>query len=190
MRENSRKTVTVKCHFCNNDVKKFKNEYDRKIRKGTKFYCNLSCASKDNPILVENAKLVKENPYESYKRLISSPNFKFKTKDELSPFRIYLNKVKQRLKSFHSDKELTIDEIYLKEVWDGQNGICPYTNLKMELRDYSNPSIPTSASLDRIDSSKGYIRGNIEFVCMSINFAKNDFSKDEIVKFIKQIKES
>jgi hypothetical protein len=45
------------------------------------------------------------------------------------------------------------------------------------------------ASLDRIDSSKGYIEGNIEFVCLAINYAKNGFSKEETQNFIKMIKE-
>jgi hypothetical protein len=47
---------------------------------------------------------------------------------------------------------------------------------------------PTKASLDRIDPNKGYIIGNVEFVCYCINVMKNDFTKEEMIKFINQIK--
>jgi hypothetical protein len=47
---------------------------------------------------------------------------------------------------------------------------------------------PRQPSLDRIDSSKGYIEGNVEFVCVSINYAKNGFSKQQMIDFIKEIK--
>ena len=43
------------------------------------------------------------------------------------------------------------------------------------------------ASLDRIDSSKGYFKNNIEFVCMAINFTKRDRTKEEMKSFIKEI---
>lgn len=42
------------------------------------------------------------------------------------------------------------------------------------------------ASLDRIDSSKGYIEGNVEFVCSAINLAKNNFSKEAMVSFLQE----
>lgn len=36
------------------------------------------------------------------------------------------------------------------------------------------PNNLRSVSIDRIDNSKGYIRGNIQLVCRFINFAKNN----------------
>lgn len=45
------------------------------------------------------------------------------------------------------------------------------------------------ASLDRIDSSKGYIKGNVEFVCYAINLAKNSFTRDEMKEFLKEVVE-
>ena len=44
------------------------------------------------------------------------------------------------------------------------------------------------ASLDRIDTTKGYLKGNVEFVCQGINFAKHDYSKSEVMTFIRKIK--
>lgn len=47
---------------------------------------------------------------------------------------------------------------------------------------------PTKASLDRIDPNKGYIIGNVEFVCYCINVMKNDFTKEQMIDFINNIK--
>ena len=46
---------------------------------------------------------------------------------------------------------------------------------------------PTKLSLDRIDPSIGYIKGNVEFVCYCVNVMKNDFSKDQMLHFVKLI---
>lgn len=43
------------------------------------------------------------------------------------------------------------------------------------------------ASLDRIDSSKGYVKGNVEFVCLLINMAKNSYSKKEVSSFFEEM---
>jgi hypothetical protein len=60
-------------------------------------------------------------------------------------------------------------------------------NIKKLVKEYRKLHSLTRASLDRIDSSKGYIKGNVEFVCLAINFAKNDFKKEEMKSFIKEI---
>ena len=39
------------------------------------------------------------------------------------------------------------------------------------------------ASVDRIDNHKGYVPGNIQFVCMIANFAKNVFSESDLLMF-------
>lgn len=73
---------------------------------------------------------------------------------------------------------------YLKQLWDSQHGICPYTGFDMELIGNSL----NQASLDRIDSTKGYIKGNVEFVCLFINLAKNKFPKEDVQEFIERLK--
>ena len=170
------------------EVKKFKKEYDRRIRDGkNKFYCNISCASKANPSLVENARIKKENPREAY--LLMHKYYKPRKKDELSPFRSYLRKMKQRIKSFCGHRNCDISAQDLKDVWDKQKGICPYTGIEMKLKEYTGPSCPYNGSIDRIDSSKNYSKDNIEYVCLSVNYAKNEFSKDEMLKFFQSVKQ-
>ena len=44
-----------------------------------------------------------------------------------------------------------------------------------------------TASLDRIDSSKGYILGNIQLVHRDVNRIKSDFEQDYFIKICKLI---
>ena len=44
-----------------------------------------------------------------------------------------------------------------------------------------------TASLDRIDSTKGYVPGNIQWVHKDINRIKNKFSMDELLSYVKKI---
>jgi len=47
---------------------------------------------------------------------------------------------------------------------------------------------PDRASLDRIDSSKGYVKGNIQFVSLIAQYAKNDWNGDVIFEFANAVK--
>ena len=187
-----KKFVEVTCNTCSKTFNKELKEYKRKTKIGkTKFYCNLSCAAKDNESLKENALYAKEHPEEIRNKLINSPNFKLKTNDEFSSFRYFINKsrAKERVDKY-GDSDLTPE--YLKELWEKQRGVCPYTSLNMELcentQDYHIKGKPNKASLDRIDSSKGYIKGNVEFVCLAVNYAKNGFTKEEMINFFNLVR--
>ena len=161
MRANAKKYVYINCEKCGNSIHKEKKEYDRRRKHGKNvFYCSLACHCKS-----------------SIGRL-----------DEYSPFRNYVSNSRFVAKTKKISFNLTNE--YLKKLWESQNGICPYTHLKMELSDTKMRRIfsPIAASLDRIVPEKGYIEGNVEFVCLSINYSKNVFSKEQIISFISEIK--
>lgn len=78
-----------------------------------------------------------------------------------------------------------------KEQWDSQKGICPYTGWQLKnMASFTNrlPKTPDRASLDRIDSKKGYIKGNIQFVALIVQLAKNDWDEKVIYEFAEAIK--
>jgi hypothetical protein len=113
-------------------------------------------------------------------------------RDEFSPFKYYVNKSRsaERIK-WYGQPNITVE--YLKSLWDKQDGKCPYTGLKMDLprttRDHDiKVGNPYKASLDRIDSDKGYVEGNVEFVCYAINLAKNHLSREQMLDFVARIK--
>ena len=82
---------------------------------------------------------------------------------------------------------LTLEDI--KNQWDEQNGICPYTNFNLKLyKPKETCEYHLRASLDRIDSSKGYVKGNIEFISLPINYLKSDqLSKNEVFELLTRI---
>jgi hypothetical protein len=174
--------VKVKCKHCGNEIQKIKAEYERRIKKkAVGFFCNLKCSG-----LYFNAKHL--DKYKgNYSHLIGHQNNRL---DQYSPFKYHANKARSRSKQKGYQTDLTIE--YLKQIWDKQNGTCPYTNIKMEIsrtsQDEDIKKTPTKASLDRIDPNIGYVKGNVEFVCYCINVMKNDFTKYQMIDFINQIK--
>lgn len=103
-----------------------------------------------------------------------------------------------RMKGGRRKLEVTINRQYLATLWQSQGGCCAYTNQPMIL-----PSIHKAgnekgrrfryapednelmkASLDRIDSSKGYVPGNVHFVCRAVNYLKSTASHEQVVELL------
>jgi len=77
---------------------------------------------------------------------------------------------------------------HLLDVWNNQKGICPYSGVNLVLPSYSNKNNQIYvASLDRIDSSKKYSKGNIQFVSASLNYMKGQMTHDETIVLCKII---
>ena len=58
----------------------------------------------------------------------------------------------------------------------------------MDLRFQSKNSIRDgTASLDRIDSSRGYVIDNIQWVHKDINWLKNDWSQKEFIELCSRV---
>ncbi len=77
---------------------------------------------------------------------------------------------------------------YLMSIWDAQQGRCALSNIPLTL-EVNTRNINTQASLDRIDSSIGYVQGNVQFVSCALNYAKSNKSDDSIRDLIALIKE-
>ena len=62
---------------------------------------------------------------------------------------------------------------------------CPY--LGCELNYQSDDKADNVASLDRIDSSKGYIEGNVQIISSLANKMKNDANRDNLIEFARSV---
>ena len=82
--------------------------------------------------------------------------------------------------------EINITVDYVINLWKSQDGKCAITKMQME---YSYNNL-MSVSIDRIDSNNGYIIGNVQLVCKWVNYAKNEYSNEEIIKVLKSFKET
>lgn len=174
--------TNVMCEWCEKRFDKLNKEINRCKKNGFGNYCSRSCSiSYRNSIMTE--KFWREQ-YKKHPTLVGHANNRL---DDLSPFKSFLNSGKASIKKHGVE----VDAKYLKFIWEQQGGKCPYTGISMILPSTTSKHQSTrslkKASLDRINSSLGYIQGNIEFVCLAINFAKNDRSRKEMIDFIKEI---
>jgi len=81
-----------------------------------------------------------------------------------------------------------IDLVYLVDLFERQNGDCALTGAKMTYV-AGHGRVPTNISIDRIDSSKGYVRGNVQFVCDVTNRMKQDLDQGDFVGWCKLVLE-
>ena len=48
-------------------------------------------------------------------------------------------------------------------------------------------NVNNNASLDRIDSSKGYVEGNLQWVLSEVNMMKQQYSQDRFIEICKAV---
>lgn len=171
--------IEIICARCGNAGRKEKGEVNRSVSLGRKLFCTQSCATKFlNAIRRGNGEILGS----------SAHLLKGSKKDGYSAFRFFLAKIRSRQKK-KGLPVTDIDLIFLKELWEKQDGVCPLTGWKMSLpscsSDWNNGKggQPETASLDRINSDLGYLKGNVRFVSFIANLCKHNFTDDDVKKF-------
>lgn len=79
--------------------------------------------------------------------------------------------------------------ITIKDAWNlfkKQKGKCALSGVDLVLPSLSKDAHKT-ASLDRIDSTKGYVKGNVQWIHKDINWMKNRFIQSEFVEWCRKI---
>lgn len=156
------------CHCCGEykDVSEFSpNGGTSPVRNGHRSMCRSCTTQRQREHLVsldDNAKLKK------------CMNFRFLG-------------AKDRARQNNIPFDITLD--YLIELWEHQKGKCALSGIEMTF-DLKKGRTPTNLSIDKIDRKKGYIRGNIQLVCMACNQIKSDLSEDKMYYFCKKIVEA
>jgi len=178
------KEVELVCEMCKKSFYRRATEHSRNIKKGRRVFCGRSCQGKG---LIDN---IPKEYAGAYDISVHASN----QRDEFTPFRYHMKNIVQHAEKRGSGPgsivEITLAD--LKEQWEKQDGVCPYTgwklvNTQMAARNSKVPKTPDRASVDRIDSSKGYIKGNIQFIAFMANVAKHDFHEDELIRFCKAV---
>ena len=72
------------------------------------------------------------------------------------------------------------------QIFENQNSKCKISGLNLSFGEKKSGRSQT-ASLDRIDSSKGYIEGNVQWVHKDVNRMKSDFSEEYLFNLIRKI---
>jgi len=168
---NKRKQELTICNNpeCGLEFLKDKSEINRNKKIDRKNYCSLSCSGKMN-----NKHLLKY-VNENVKYLLEVTNNK---RDDYTGLREHYRRLKKRKHEIN----VTLED--LLEQWNNQNGICVYSGIQLVHPNYrGNRSNLNTSSLDRIDSNKGYIKGNLQFVSIICNQSKNNLSHEDMLNF-------
>lgn len=93
------------------------------------------------------------------------------------------NAVKKHLVRENRTIEFNITIEYAWNLFLLQNRKCALTGIELvfHLKKRKADDPQTTASLDRIDSSKGYIEGNVQWVHQHINIMKHHYSQEEFI---------
>jgi hypothetical protein len=100
----------------------------------------------------------------------------------LNPFMTQTSSMVRKARQRAKDKNLpfNIDHDYIRSIAPSH---CPVFGIALEWSSYrenGNGALPNSPSLDRIDPSKGYVKGNVWIISHRANTIKNDASHDEL----------
>lgn len=96
-----------------------------------------------------------------------------KKKEKPMHYRLYIS-TRRSYNTRKNIKGYDLTPEYIKELLEKQNYKCYYTNQTLN---YNN--LHYQPTIDRIDSSKGYIQGNIVICCNIINVMKSDQTLEE-----------
>lgn len=175
-------TLFLKCRECGIEFEIVKKEYNRQLKRGRQpehFFCSGSCSSRYHNLNMSTEERHQRN--EQLKKV--TPNHIGNTYSKKGNFTYYLNKCRNRNKKLEFD----LDESLLEFLWRKQEGRCAITGAPLTIQNSKTKKTPSSASLDRIDSSEGYVPGNVQFLAYAVNMAKNDFEQDVICEFFSSL---
>lgn len=159
------------CQHCGVEFEKPLSEIKRNEKLNRPNFCSRTCVGKNN------SKNLGDH-LGNYKQIMGYKRYG----DDFTKFRYHYRNILNRKHKHEVD--ITIED--LRNQWENQNGKCPYTGIQLILSTYTkikkNPIY--SASLDRKDSRKGYIKDNIIWVSRVANWMKNDMSEEMVNEFI------
>jgi hypothetical protein len=142
----------------------------RKGHLSQKYVSNMGCVECRNikTKSLENRKISKEKYEELGTKYVKSMWWRAKKRSEKSGVNF----------------DIRIDDIVIPDV-------CPVFGFKFEVGNGKGPT-DKSPSLDRIDNSKGYVKGNIQVISFKANKMKSDCNVDDVEKllcFMKLVKD-
>ena len=136
-----------------------------------------------------------------FKRMMQNVNLSAKTRG--STRLSTQNKVNDNSKNYQRDLQVSKDGIvyrakkvhdigidweYLKQQWlDQSKKDYWFPNYELELNEIFVPHSIKAPSVDRLDDTKGYIKGNVVLTCRFANLGRGRYEKDEFISFTKKL---
>jgi hypothetical protein len=161
------------CRHCK-DVKPISEFHKDKAKKyGVKSLCRICSVVKKREYYLANTEHILD-----YQRRYSKAYVPKNTREIDSRLKNLCTKAKGRI-----DKEFVLVPDNLLELWKKQEGLCAYTGLPMT----ASSNQFNTVSLDRIDSSKGYVVSNIQLICAVVNKMKMDLKEETFIHFCHKV---
>jgi hypothetical protein len=84
-----------------------------------------------------------------------------------------------------------IDKKYLESLYKKQQGKCALTGMEIKFAKTTRRDMIgyTTASIDRIDSQKGYVKGNMQWVHKDVNRMKSNLKQDRFIELCCEVAE-
>jgi len=173
------------CKFCGKE----RSEKTSHFLKRENHFCSRLCANRSQAIrkwsglsrseyekkywsIPKNKERQKINKHENQKKRQAMMGDSFK--------RMVLGRCKERAKNKGIEFNITIEDIIVPKY-------CPILNIELKPFNKQGGSY-NSPSIDRIDNSKGYIKGNIQVISKRANMIKTDATLEEILLVAEYLK--
>lgn len=178
-------TVTFSCDRCGTKRTERMAWYKKRLN----HYCSRSCANKSNA--EKNATGMTKSEYSKWywsqpenkerRKLMAKKNWKLRQSQMgLSYVKAMLVRCKYRAERKGIEFNLTENDVNIPKN-------CPVLKIKLEPNDIKGGSY-NSPSLDRIDNTKGYVKGNVHVISKRANMIKTDATIEEIEAVLKYFK--
>lgn len=205
--KNKKYGVSSVCKECHSEYRK--NHY---LLNKVKVLKQVSVYKKNNPVIIKSHKMnvfSKKAGRSIECKCSNCDNSIFKNKDDFnninklmycskeckiknskSDYYYYLKQVEKRAKKM--GREFDLDENFIKDLLEQvQCNKCNVSNIGIKLYNLKDiKSLYNTASLDRINSNKGYTKDNIQWICLGINYMKLDYTNDELHEILELIKDN
>lgn len=167
--------IDLRCETCGIIFKRRLAEVNRNRKIGRRIFCSLRCENMTIHNIPDNIDRYPIKDHAGNK------------KDAYSNYRYIWRIARNRARSTNREFTITLDD--LKDLAEKQKFKCVYSGVPLVFNNGTkSKSDPMhTASLDRIDSSKGYTKDNIQFVSCTANYAKNSITHDQMVEFCRNI---
>ncbi len=113
-----------------------------------------------------------------------NPNWRGSTSGNISG--TVLQKIRMGANRRSRQLDVDVDAEYLDDLMNKQQWKCAYSGRSLYFGSGDNESGGT-ASLDRTDSSKGYVKGNVKWVHIDVNRAKWELDENEFIQLCKDV---
>lgn len=130
----------------------------------------------------------KNNSINRYKKMSTTEKTLYKERQvEWQNSNFIHNKLLQsRSRAIKHNWDFNLTDEILEDMFIKQNGRCYISNIPLLLQSNNWNSL----SIDRIDSTEGYIINNVILVIQFINTAKNIYTMNEFVHYLKNVVKS